>query len=871
MKKCCYIALLLFYSLCFCQNDLKALQSKDDLENYTYAVLDEFLEHPSKENLTALSKTTEALWRKPKTNTEKTAMVVLLCNLGYYENQLGKITNAIVSYEKAWRLFETNKLKDYDIVEFCLKPLGNLYTVLGDYDNAENTIKQYYFIANLQKNNVQKVAAVLNLSNVYQSSGKVNLAIELLENTLKAEKIAPLQKAILLNNLGSNYIANNDFDKAKTTLELAVKLLKNEKNQQVTLPNAYRNLVVVFCHEKDFAKANKYFEKAQQLFFETKNQEQRKIARFYYDKGLLLYQQKKIEAAQKAIIMVFKTLIPNYDGGKILLPKQNALYAETVLLDALDLQASIFSEQAMPEKALESYSLSFYIEEIFQSFFVYENTKLIAQLRNRKRTENCLKLYEILYKKDKNSSWIEKAFLLSERTRSGVLKAAVSDAKRISAKEKLLMTQLQNWNTTIVKEQQKGNHADISAINTAIKNQNELMLKLKSIRSKNKTTRAADNLDVVFKQLKKDKAAMVSYFSGFEETYCFILRDNGIEMRSFSSAANAQFFSFLSYFNNADAIIDDVSGYRLSALKCYNLLDLPKDKTLKNLIIIPDGILNFLPFEALLTAKTSTTDFSKMPYLINDYRITYNNSVAFYTDATPFGFEKETVLGLFPIFENTPLELSFSVKELDAIKRNFTGVYLEKEKATFRNFKSQAKDFSVLHLSTHALAGDVETPASIRFYDQEILYSELYALDIRPNLVVLSACETGIGKLYKGEGAMSVARGFQFAGAQNLLFSLWKVNDYTTSVLMSDFYDNIKKGYSYGQSNHNAKRNYLKSTSIPNAKKSPYYWSAMVYYGTLEEKPTTNYLGYLAIIVAAIVLFLIWKKSKSKKIATKNE
>ena len=66
-------------------------------------------------------------------------------------------------------------------------------------------------------------------------------------------------------------------------------------------------------------------------------------------------------------------------------------------------------------------------------------------------------------------------------------------------------------------------------------------------------------------------------------------------------------------------------------------------------------------------------------------------------------------------------------------------------------------------------------------------------MNINSHLVVLSACETGIGKLYKSEGAMSIARGFQFAGAQNLLFSLCKVNDYTTSVFMDLFYKNIKE------------------------------------------------------------------------------
>jgi len=124
----------------------------------------------------------------------------------------------------------------------------------------------------------------------------------------------------------------------------------------------------------------------------------------------------------------------------------------------------------------------------------------------------------------------------------------------------------------------------------------------------------------------------------------------------------------------------------------------------------------------------------------------------------------------------------------------------------------------------------------------------------------LSACETGIGKLYKSEGAMSVARGFQFAGAQNLLFSLWKVNDYTTSVFMDYFYKNIKNGASYLEANANAKLDFLKDKSISNAKKSPYYWSAFVYYGGIDaaETPINNYFYILGLIVF-IGLFLVIK------------
>ena len=106
---------------------------------------------------------------------------------------------------------------------------------------------------------------------------------------------------------------------------------------------------------------------------------------------------------------------------------------------------------------------------------------------------------------------------------------------------------------------------------------------------------------------------------------------------------------------------------------------------------------------------------------------------------------------------------------------------------------------------------------------------------------------------------MSVARGFQIAGAQNLLLSLWKVNDYTTSVLMKKFYIHLKQKDTYFNANHQAKLDFLKDSSIPNAKKSPYYWSAFVYYGTLENQESNNYFMWIWIVSGIILAFLTYK------------
>jgi CHAT domain-containing protein len=866
--------LLIFTSLyVFGQNPLTP-------EDKIYNAVDAYSANPTVEGLQNLTKTDSDFWknRKPKSKNELLAIVVLNCNKAYYENKFGQTNQAISSYEKAWQIYQKNNLSNYDITEYCLKPLGNLYTIMGDYDNAENTIKQYYYLAETEKNQTQKIAAILNLSNVYQNTGRINEAIDLLEKTIKTEKLSSTQKGILFNNLGNNYVLSyknpdfskpipNIFKKLESSYFSAIRLLQSDKTQTETLANCYRNLSALNIQWQNIALANSYFEKAKKYFFATPNISTRKLAKFNYEEANLLFQQQKLSEANTKLASVFKILIPNYLNQKNILPNPNSLYAETILLDALDLQAEIFVEQNQAKKALEAYSLSFQIEDLFSNLLVYENSKIINQIRIRNRTEKCISIYDFLYKKEGKTSYIESAFQLSERTKSGVLKSYLSNKKTALREEKLHLEQLQNWNNEIVKEQQKGDLANVSKINEAIKKQNELMLSLKKIREKNQVN-SAENIDLksLYLKLEKDKTIMVEYFSGFENMYIFTLANQRIKLEhiNITDTAIPKIISFLDYFSDANKITNDISGYNHYGNSVYKMLKLPTNITYQNLIIVPDGILNFLPFEALITKESTTTNFAQMHYLLNDFRIAYNNSATFYLSFDKLKLtksDKKSVLGIFPVFEKTNYELTFSKAEMQSIKNNFDGKYFDNSNATFDNFKNNAANYSILHLSTHATSGDTKTPASIKFYDQEILYSELYNLNINPDLVVLSACETGIGKLYKSEGAMSVARGFQFAGAQNLLFSLWKVNDYTTSVFMETFYKNIKNGQSYLDANTNAKLDFLKDKSISNAKKSPYYWSAFVYYGGIETAETpTNYYFYILGLIVLIGLFLVFNR-----------
>ena len=103
-------------------------------------------------------------------------------------------------------------------------------------------------------------------------------------------------------------------------------------------------------------------------------------------------------------------------------------------------------------------------------------------------------------------------------------------------------------------------------------------------------------------------------------------------------------------------------------------------------------------------------------------------------------------------------------------------------------------------------AKSAEMETGVPTFDDGILFAgEMYNLDLNADLVVLSACETGLGKIVNGEGIMSMTRGFIYSGTPNILFSLWKVGDKNTYELMVNFYAEVIKGESYSKSLRRAK------------------------------------------------------------------
>ncbi|MEM6698141.1 MAG: CHAT domain-containing protein, partial [Bacteroidota bacterium] len=300
-------------------------------------------------------------------------------------------------------------------------------------------------------------------------------------------------------------------------------------------------------------------------------------------------------------------------------------------------------------------------------------------------------------------------------------------------------------------------------------------------------------------------------------------------------------------------------------------------KNTKKLLLIPDGALHYIPFQALIehpitNSKIEQARFDTLSYLTKKYAISYaySSNLLLYMQAAKS--KKKLIFGGFaPIFSggkvvalrNTQLnELPHSQTEVEHISRLLQGKTYFKQSASLENFKTQASNFNILHLSTHAALDDQNPSQSrIHLYDDYITVNEIYNLPIQADLTVLSACETGVGEFKRGEGLLSLARAFMYAGCPSLVTSLWQVNDQKTASLMIEFYRQLNNSLSKDEALQSAQINYLNNLSSAQAA-HPFYWAAFVQTGNSDALVQRGFSWYWLFIIPIFFLLGIMLRKK---------
>lgn len=856
MKKLCFL-LFLISRFAFSQN----------LEEDIYTATEAFIADQNTSTYIILKKQENVFKSQLNTKDEQLAFVFLLCNKGYYL-QYKIPTEAISSYEDAWiryNKYELSKLSDYDIIENCLKPLGNLYTKSGDYTNAENIIKQYIFLAEKNNNTTHQIAGAINLSKLYQTIGKHETVLSIIDKALKISNIKPEQQQKLENIKNRSLIVSGTIKPNKIIIDDKVinsgSYNDNEIRYQLSLKN------------RDYKKALSHFH-YKYFFLKRDTLSSRTKAKLDVEEAQLHYILNDYKKASGKLKNAFYTLIPNFKSKE--LPKKEDLYADNTFIDIFDLLALV---QPNAKQALHCYKLSDYVSTLLYNNLTSQESKISNLAENRIRSEKQIELLFSEYKKNRNSSYLKDALQSAENTKALILKDVFKKKSLLEQfpndllliKEHELLQEQERITNLLINEQLGNSQA--SNINSLSKQLNNVSIELKSIKKDihkiyPQSNKPIIDIEKIQQKLKIDDATLVEYFYGNKAIYQFIISPNSMAFNKIdlNETNKKDIKTFNSLFEDASTINNNILAFTKQAFNLYKLLDFDELSSAKNVIIIPDGLLNFTPFEALLTSNTESTIYSKMPFLIKKQTILYNTNIAFYLNDSKTR-DKPNVLGVFPVFDGTNQKLIHSIKEANYIKNEITSTLLMNEEASKNNFITNAPNFNTLHLSTHAVAGSFTNPASISFYDENMTLNELYSLHLNTDLVVLSACETGVGKVYKSEGAMSIARGFQYSGAKNILFTLWQINDLSTSQIMKSFYKDYSKHQSAYIANHNSKLDYLQNETISNSKKSPYYWSAFTYYGSLNQ-PKQNNRYILLLVFGSFFFFVIlcYKKRTKKQV-----
>ena len=854
-------------TFCFISFFICGITFSQNLEEQIYNATESFIANKNDHAYQGLVQEELNFKNKANSKDEQLALVFLQCNKAFYLNESNQLKTAISTYEEAWKRYNDHHLSiisDYDMIEYCLKPLGNLYTKTNDYTNAENTIQQYITLAKKNKDKVQYMAGIINLSALYQTRGMHSSVLELIQQSREFSGISVSQQEKLnsLKSFSTMSLKNSLSKDLSTHIDVPV------TNSPFT---TYRLAYQMALKNKDYATAlgqfilSKNLQKKEQLTI-------RELAKRDVEEAQLYYVLNDFNKADYHLQNALRLLIPNHVNQKI--PETSSLYAENTLIDIFDLLARL---QIQTDDALAYYDLSFYVAALLNANLTSQESKLANLNTNRKRSEWCIALLFSKYQKKASAETFKRALDYAENDKAAVLKEIFKKKSllskypndRLLIEERDLLKKQEHLTAILIKSQLGYQKSENENLNAQLL---DVSIALKSVAiaidDKFGTNRNnAINLKNLEEKLKKDQALLVAFFYGTNAIYQFEYSTGKHQFlkTELHAEVTKTITDFIHLFDNSAVINNNVHDFTRQAFGIYKLLNLDKSLQRSNLVIIPDGLLNFIPFEALLTKQTETTNFSRMPFLVSSQNVVYNSNISFYLEEQSKPKNRK-VLGVFPVFENSSQPLTYSVHEANAIQQSSNARILIHAEATKDAFLRAARQYDVLHLSTHATGGDFINPASIAFYDAPMLVNELYSMDIHPELVVLSACETGIGKLQKGEGPMSIARGFQYAGAKNILFSLWQINDASTATLMSLFYKSYKKTQSAHSANRRSKLDYLQDKSVSNIKKSPYYWSAFMYYGKIEEeeRKSTAFYYFIGSFAFIIGLFLWLRKRKTK-------
>lgn len=854
-----------------------------------------------------------------------TVLAPLYGNLGIISLERGDYDKSLEYFNKALVLFIEELGRDHRLVSNSYDGISGVYYLRGEYDKSLEYSKKSLAIKlkKLDPNHFELSNTYINIANLYEQKREHTKALSYLNKSLIINKKAFGEKhssiSMIYHSIGNLYLNTMEYDLAldyhKKGLQIHQSILKEDSPK---LAKSYFFLGTAYQKNKDFENSINNYKKSISILTHLYGINHMEIAKAYKNIGDCYYWQKKYDKALIQYENAFKANI-----------KDNLNISDTNIdsnLDSfIDLNVLLKTLMYKANTLKNQYKLNGDSEKLTKSITTYTMANRIVNyirgtFTNYKDSIDFAKTLKEIYKEAiesqillgqyKNDSIaLQKAFYYSEKSKANILRDLINDysAKNFAGIstnllefEKELRIDLAFYKSKIQEElfSKKTDTTKIHAYENKLFNISRGQDSLTEVLEKNypKYYELKYNNDVIsvsdIQKKLNEKTTILEFFTTDSVGYAFVISRNNFTIRELPLAALTEEVAL-----HQKAITNkNTEVYKETAYQLYNKLIAPiKDQFIGDeLIIIPDGSLWHLNFELLLSQSDTSNNFKELSYMLREYAITYANSATllfsednytidttvFKEECLAFSFSEsttslDTTTTSMPTLRATGDDLPGTRKEIKAIAEILNGNYYYGSDAEEASFKNNVGKYRILHLALHGEV-DNEHPENSKLFftkgkdtlEDNLLYGhELFALDIPAELTVLSACNTGAGKIAKGEGIMSLGTAFQYAGTKSLLLSSWEVSDQTTPELMKYFYSNLIAGMGKSKALQQAKLQFLNHATIYNS--HPFYWGGFYLVG--DSAPiqfTTNtsiywYVGFG--VIAIISLCLFWYKRKKDK------
>lgn len=804
-------------------------------------------------------------------------------NLGVIYNIIGDFDKALLYYNKALKSKIINKGESHFSLGNTYNNIGLTYYKIKDFKNAlifyEKAMKIREKSIGIKNSLLAEI--MLNKGTLLMDIGEFKNAIMIFEGALSilngSLKENTLISSYLLNNIGKSYFELNDFENAllyfKKSLNIRKTILSEDNPKLV---NSFINLGDLYVAMNDISKAKFYFEEG--------------------FKCLKCVEKINCDFSKVPDIIKLKHLYSSYEGYL-----QKRSFISVNYKDSLQLyyKSLIRLNDYISSKSLNKGSVNFFLNEFIPDFekvihFFHLNNNNVFTFSLSEKSKNKF-LYERLQNLSNSQSYrIPYELKIKEDSLSCEL-LFYEKKKYIESYEKEISNDslLYVYNNKILEINE-----DLGKLIGLFKTQYPDYYKFRY-------SQKLITVKGVQDSLLENNQTLVEYFVGDSSIFTFVISKD-----TFSVTQTPKDFPLNQYVENLrkgiyqpyqkdnSISLDSLKElYTKSAYQLYEKLILPVKEFLPNrgeLIIIPDGVLGYIPFDALLTQSVGkATKARDYPYLMKDYQTSIAYSATLLQEMRNKRHRKspsKSFLGVAPLFKgeidtslytsrfidfsnprNRLTPLSENISEVQSIQKIVGGDLLIDTAATESAFLDRADNYKVLHFSTHGKANDKLGDYSfLAFYElkdsleNEWLYNrELYDLELNADMVVLSACETGIGELQRGEGIISLARGFSYAGAKSIITSLWAVDDEESSVLMRSFYEYLNDGYTKDAALRQAKLDYIQNSSRP----QPYFWATFIPIGDMQPIDFQNGFSWWMWIggIGILLLTILWGYTKRVK------